>query len=70
MSTLAYSRYGIADASIVLLLADAMLTRQHLKAMFFYETYQHMLPYVIDYIRQRTTQMGSRWRNYYCHRRL
>jgi hypothetical protein len=40
MSKLAYSRYGRADASIVLLLANAMLTRQHLKAMFFHETYQ------------------------------
>jgi hypothetical protein len=40
MSKLAYSRYGIADASVVLLLANAMLTREHLKAMFFHETYQ------------------------------
>jgi hypothetical protein len=70
MSITAFSRYGIADASIVPLLANATLTRQHLKAMFFHETYQHMLPYLDDYIGQRTTQMGSRWRNYYCHRRL
>jgi hypothetical protein len=31
---------GLADASIVPLLANAMLTRQHLKAMLFHETYQ------------------------------
>ena len=31
---------GFPDASIVPLLANAMLTRQHLKAMFFHETYQ------------------------------
>jgi hypothetical protein len=31
---------GFADASIVPLLADALLTRQHLKAMLFRETYQ------------------------------
>jgi hypothetical protein len=40
MSITALSRYGIADASIVPLLANARLTRQHLKAMFFHETYQ------------------------------
>ena len=40
MSITAYSRYGIADTSIVPLLANAMLTRQHLKAMLFHETYQ------------------------------
>jgi hypothetical protein len=31
---------GFADASIVPLLANARLTRQHLKAMLFHETYQ------------------------------
>jgi hypothetical protein len=40
MSIAAYSRYGVADACIALLLANAMLTRQYLKAMFFHETYQ------------------------------
>ena len=40
MSITAYSRYGIADASIVPLLANATLTRQHLKAILFHETYQ------------------------------
>jgi predicted nuclease of restriction endonuclease-like RecB superfamily len=40
MSIAAYSRYGVADACIVPLLANAMLTRWHLKAMVFHETYQ------------------------------
>ena len=54
MSVTAHSRYGVADACIALLLANAMLTRQYLKAMFFHETYRLLRMKSLSHFARRT----------------
>lgn len=54
MSIAAYSRYGVADACIALLLANAMLTRQYLKSTFFHETYRLLRMKSLSHFARRT----------------